>query len=146
MLFSTITHLMNQLFFFTVQVLYITHTFFFAWYNWEYWLLNRMAIFPKANMIYKLVKYRMICCYCCLNVSFKNISNEAEGNLTKWKVLTFLKYYSILVNKKHSNIKLNTPTYTNIDNKLRIPNVISNRQVFHLALKTIFFWGYYQQL
>lgn len=62
------------------------------------------------------------------------------------KSTNILKVYSILVNIKHSNIKLNTPPHTNVDNKLRIPNVINNRQVFHLALKTIFFGGYYQQL
>ena len=59
-----------------------------------------------------------------------------------------LKVYSILVNIKHKTLQHKTkhPPHTNVDNKLRIPNVINNRQVFHLALKTIFFWRYYQQL
>lgn len=58
-----------------------------------------------------------------------------------FKVLQYFSKQKTLQHKtKHP------PTHTNIDNKLRIPNVINNRQVFHLALKTIFFGGYYQQL
>ena len=65
------------------------------------------------------------------------------------KSTNILKVYSILVNIKHKTLQHKTKhphTHTNVDNKLRIPNVINNRQIFHLALKTIFFGGYYQQL